>query len=103
MRLRIRQLLVLAAVCAAGVALAAQQPVLDRLSSMPGYSQFTKMQDELRTGGPVFVSGALNVTWVDQGQAFTYNFGGKAYRFDVATRQATVTGDAPATPAGRGA
>ncbi len=81
---------------------APQQPVLDRLASMPGYAQFAKMQESLRSGGPAFVSGALTVTWVDNGKAFTYNFAGKAYRFDFATRQATVTGDAPAAAPGGG-
>jgi dipeptidyl-peptidase-4 len=80
---------------------APQQPVLDRLPSLPGYAQFAKMQDALRTGGPAFVSGALNVTWVDEGKAFTYAFGGKLHRFDTATNQAVVTGDAP-VPAGAG-
>jgi hypothetical protein len=81
---------------------APQQPVLDRLTSMPGYAQFAKMQESLRSGGPAFTTGALSVTWVDQGKAFTYNLAGKAYRFDMATRQATVTGDAPPGPAGGG-
>jgi dipeptidyl-peptidase-4 len=109
MSLRFRQLTVLATGLA-GVALGAslgaqapQQPVLDRLVSMPGYAQFAKMQESLRSGGPAFVSGALSVTWVDGGKAFTYNFAGKAHRFDIATRQATVTGDAPpAAGGGRG-
>jgi dipeptidyl-peptidase-4 len=107
MRLSVRRFLGLSGVV--GIALVAsigaqapRQPVLDRLASMPGYAQFAKMQDELRTGGPAFTSGALSVTWVDQGKALTYNFGGKAHRFDMATRQATVTGDAPAAPAGGG-
>ncbi len=80
---------------------APQQPVLDRLPTLPGYSQFVRMLDELRTGGPAFVSGALNVTWVDDGKAFTYASGGKLHRFDLSTNQAVVTGDAP-VPAGGG-
>jgi dipeptidyl-peptidase-4 len=106
---RFRTLSVLFGAGAAGVALAAslgaqapQQPVLDRLASMPGYAQFAKMQESLRSGGPAFTSGALSVTWVDEGKAFTYNFAGKAYRFDMATRQAAVTGDAPAAAPGGG-
>jgi dipeptidyl-peptidase-4 len=83
---------------------APQQPVLDRLSGLPGYAQFAKMQDALRSGGPVFVSGALTVTWVEEGKAFTYPLGGKMHRFELATKQDTMIGDAPVTAApGRGA
>ena len=72
----------------------------DRIKDMPGYEQYTKMQPLL---SGAIVSGALNVTWTDGGKAFTYNRGGKAYRFDLATMQAAVTGDAPpAAGAGRG-
>jgi dipeptidyl-peptidase-4 len=81
---------------------APQQGVLDRLPAMPGYSQFAKMQDALRLGGPPFVPGALNVVWTDGGRAFTYVLNGKSHRFDMASRQAIVVGDAPAG-AGRGA
>src|SRR5262245_66574405 len=101
MRHFVRHALLISGVAAALLsplgAQAPPQPVLDRLPAMPGYAQFGKMQDELRGGQP-FVSGALNVTWVENGKAFTYVLGGKSYRFDVATRQATVLGDAP--PAG---
>ncbi len=69
----------------------------DRLRTMTGYDQYTKMQPLI--SGSV-VSGALSVTWAADGKSFAYNYGGKAYRFDVATLQATVTGDAPAPPAG---
>ena len=79
-----------------------QQAVLDRLPAMPGYAQFAKIQDELRRGGPAFVSGALTVAWTDDGKAFTYVLNGKSHRFDMATRQAIVVGDAQ-TGAGRGA
>ena len=64
----------------------------DRLREMPGYEQYTKMQPLL--SGAV-VSGALNVTWTNDGKSFTYNHGGKAYQFDLATMKPTVTGDAP--------
>jgi dipeptidyl-peptidase-4 len=73
---------------------APQPAVLDRLAGMPGYAQFSRMQDELR-GGPAFVSGGVDATWVNDGTAFTYVLGGKLHRFDLATRQATVVGDAP--------
>jgi dipeptidyl-peptidase-4 len=74
----------------------------DRLPAMPGYGQFTKMQTALQ-GAPAVVSGAINATWVDDGKAFTYVMGGKAYRFDLATMKAIETGEAPAgAGAGRG-
>jgi dipeptidyl-peptidase-4 len=74
----------------------------DRLPAMPGYDQFMKMQAALQ-GGPAVVSGAINATWVDDGKAFTYAMGGKAYRFDLAAMMATETGEAPANAGmGRG-
>src|SRR5512147_1023973 len=71
----------------------------DRLKAMPGYDQYVKMQPQLQ--GTV-VSGAVNVTWAGDGKSFTYNTGGKAYQFDLATMQAVVTGDAPVAAAGAG-
>ncbi len=90
------------------VPLGAQAPqappqVLDRLASMPGYAAFAKMQDALRDG-PAFVSGALTVTWVDEGRGFTYAWAGKTHRYELSTGQIAVTGDAPtAAGGGRGA
>lgn len=81
-----------------------QATQLDRLRGMPGVEQFQKMQAALQ-GNPAFVSGAVNVTWVDEGKAFTYAWGGKSHRFDLATLQSVETGDAPAgggAGAGRG-
>jgi len=106
-RVLIPAVLAAAAICAAFAAPAldaqggGQQVVLDRLRTMPGYDQYTKMQEQLRSG-PAFVSGALSVNWDDDSSGFTYAFGGKTHRFDLATRQPTVTGDAPAAGAGRG-
>ncbi len=71
----------------------------DRLSTMPGYEQFSRMQEELRDGG-AFVSGGLDVQWADDGRSMTYAYAGKMYRFDLSAGQAVVTGDAP--PEGRG-
>jgi dipeptidyl-peptidase-4 len=74
----------------------------DRLSSMPGYDRYTRMQEQVREGGAL-VSGALNVDWSGDGQSFSYAFGGRMYRFDLSTKQAAVTGDAPvAARGGRG-
>jgi len=71
----------------------------DRLKTMPGYEQFQKMSPQIQGS---FVTGALNVTWVDGGKAFTYSTGGKSYRYDVATKQATETGEAAANTGGPG-
>ncbi len=72
----------------------------DRLRGMPGYEQYAKMQPLI--SGSV-VSGAVNATWAADSRTFTYNHGGKAYRFDLATLKPTETGDAPAAGgAGRG-
>ncbi len=72
----------------------------DRLREMPGYEQYAKMQPLI---GSAVVSGAVNVTWVNDGKEFTYSRGGKMYQFDLATMKLTETGDAPAPAAGGGA
>ncbi len=71
----------------------------DRIKDLPGYDQFTKMQPQI--GGSI-TPGSLGVTWAADAKSFTYNFGGKAYKYDPATREATVTGDAPEPPANAG-
>ena len=43
--------------------------------------------------------GSLGVTWAGDGKSFNYNFGGKPCKYDTATREAAVTGEAP-EPAG---
>ena len=73
----------------------------DRLSTMPGYDQFSRMQEQLRAE-PAFVSGGLDVDWADDSRSLSYAYGGRMYRFDVPTGQAVVTGDAPAAGRGRG-
>ena len=65
----------------------------DRLRTMPGFDQFTKMSQQLQGGA--FVSGSVSVRWEDNGQAFTYTTAGQTYRFDLAT----LTASAVATPA----
>lgn len=83
-----------------GAALAAAHPFAqDRLPSMPGYEQFTKMQAEMQGG--VVVSGAASaVTWSPDGRSLTYDAAGNAYRFDLASMTATVTGQAAAARGG---
>src|ERR1044072_7330070 len=76
----------------------------DRLKTMPGYDQYQRMSKEIP--GSV-KSGALAVKWQDGGKALTYQKDGKTYRYDIATAQATETGQAAGdaaqsdNPAGR--
>ena len=70
----------------------------DRLKSMPGYAQYTKMAGQI--AGAVR-TGAVTVTWAADGRTFEYTKDGKRYRYDVAARQATEIGTAPETT-GRG-
>lgn len=65
----------------------------DRLRSMPGYEQYQRVGRAI--AGSVR-SGALNVTWQEDGKTFEYRQDGKLYRYDVAARRATVVDDAPA-------
>ena len=92
-----------ARVCAAlAIALAvAPLGAQDRLTSMPGYDAFTKMQGLLQQG-PAFVSGALTVTWDSAGRSFTYTTAGRIFRFDLTTMSATAIGAAPIGAAGPG-
>ena len=70
----------------------------DRLRSLPGYDQYQKM-----AGSAVGAvkSGELSVTWSGDSRSFEYRRDGKRYRYDLATGQTTVLGDAP-PDAGRG-
>ena len=75
----------------------------DRLRTMPGYDQFTKMNKELQGGA--FVSGSVTPRWEENSQGFTYTLGGQSLRFDMATLKATPVDAVPTTPdaAGRAA
>ena len=70
----------------------------DRLKTMPGYERYEKMRGPMASA---VKPGSLDATWSDDGRTFEYAFDGKQYRYDVASRQAAVTGGAP-EPAGRG-
>ncbi|MEP6590212.1 MAG: DPP IV N-terminal domain-containing protein [Gemmatimonadota bacterium] len=73
-------------------------PGQDRLKSMPGYDQYTRMA----TLVPLSVkSGAVNGTWVDSGKALQYSADGKLWRYDLATG-AKSEAAAAAAPAGQG-
>jgi len=86
-----------AVLAAAGVAvlLPADTQAQDRLRTMPGYAQYARMMPQMQ--GAVR-SGALNVTWVDEGRAFEYTLEGKRWRYDVAAKRATEVA-MPAPPA----
>jgi dipeptidyl-peptidase-4 len=70
----------------------------DRLKSMPGYDQYQKMSREIP--GSVKL-GSITAQWKDDSSSFDYTFDGKRYRFDVAAKQATALGEAPAGAAGQ--
>lgn len=72
----------------------------DRLRTMPGFEQFTKMSSQIQGA---MRSGALQVTWVDSGKALDYARDGKRFRYVVATRTLTELAASDATtPGGRG-
>ena len=66
----------------------------DRLRQMPGYEQYTRMAAQMP--GAVKL-GTVVPEWKADGSSFEYALDGKLYRFDVASKHATVVGDAPAT------
>ena len=83
----------MAAVAISGFTLAAQ----DRLKAMPGYEQFQKMSREIP--GSVKL-GSVTAQWKEDGSSFEYSWDGKRYRYEIATKAATVIGDAPAGQGG---
>src|SRR5829696_2930274 len=82
-----------AAALAAAVLLLTPLAAQDRLTTMPGYEQFQKMSREIP--GSVKL-GSLQVQWKEDSSSFEYAWDGKRYRYDAATKQATVIGDAAA-------
>ncbi len=71
----------------------------DRLKSMPGYERYQRMSREITN---VFKSGALSVTWKEEGKALEYQKDGKRYRYDIATRKTSEAGPASAPAPGQG-
>jgi len=69
--------------CVTLALLAAVSPVRgqDRLPAMPGYDQYEQMRPEIP--GSV-TSGALRVSWEEDGAAFTYNREWRASRDRIA-------------------
>ncbi|HEX5215837.1 MAG TPA: DPP IV N-terminal domain-containing protein [Vicinamibacterales bacterium] len=78
---------------------AQQAAPLDRLRTMPGVEQYTKMAPQLNGS---ILSGAIAPTWAADGQSFSYALNGKLLRFDVAAMKAVETGDAPVAAPGAG-
>jgi dipeptidyl-peptidase-4 len=72
----------------------------DRLKTMPGYDRYQAMSQEMRAG--VFVSGALRVTWSEDGRSFEYTWNDRQYRYDVRARKATDIGPVPERQMGPG-
>jgi dipeptidyl-peptidase-4 len=63
----------------------------DRLKTLPGSEQYQKMVGQI--AGAVR-SGEVAVTWSADSGSFEYVRDGKRHRYDVATKQSTVVGDA---------
>src|SRR6266851_2082423 len=97
--MRVAALRSVSAIVVATAVLCAPLGAQDRLKSMPGYDQFQKMSAQIP--GSVTL-GSLAAKWKDDGSSFEYTWDGKRYRYGVATRQATVIGEAPAEAAAGG-
>ena len=64
------------------VAIAPAVRAQDRLKTMPGYDQYTRMTPA-RAGAVKL--GQVAGLWADSGKAFDYTLDGKRVRFDLAT------------------
>jgi len=66
----------------------------DRLPTMPGYDRYQEISPQIREA---MTSGALSVTWAEDGRTFQYNQNGQRFEYDVSTGAVeTVPGEAPA-------
>ena len=79
------------------VALGTEAAAQDRLKTMPGYERYARMAPQI--AGAVR-SGALRVTWAEDGRSFTYQKDGKWWRYDVAERRPVETSAPTAGGAG---
>jgi len=64
----------------------------DRLPSMPGHARYLEMAPQIPGA---MISGALIVTWAEDGGSFEYVRDGKLWRYDLARRQGEAVGDPP--------
>src|SRR5215831_3151388 len=72
----------------------------DRLKTMPGYDQYTRMAPLIRTalGAPQGLGGrggGGGATWSADGKSFTFDNGGKHYVYDVSTKKTSEAVEAP--------
>ncbi len=73
----------------------------DRLKTYPNYDRYERLSKEIREA---VKSGALRVTWKDNGEALEFARDGKQWRFDLRTKKLTEIGkaaDQPPMPFGR--
>ncbi|MDI6848612.1 MAG: DPP IV N-terminal domain-containing protein [Candidatus Saccharicenans sp.] len=73
----------------------------DRLKTYPNYDRYERLSKEIREA---VKSGALRVTWKDEGEALEFVWDGKQWRFDLKTKKLTEIGKAaeqPPMPFGR--
>ena len=80
------------------VALSSSAHAQDRLREMPGWERYESMRNEIQ---PSVLSGAVQVTWSEDGESFEYVRDGMRFRYGVDSRSTTALG-APDRPAGRG-
>jgi dipeptidyl-peptidase-4 len=67
----------------------------DRLPNLPGYARYQELAPQIRNA---MVSGALSVTWAEDGRTFRYSQGGQQYEYEVASGEVrSVPGAAPST------
>lgn len=64
----------------------------DKLKSMPGYEQYISVAPKIRNS---MVSGAMRVTWAEDGRSFEYVQNGNLFKYDVRKKTATELGEAP--------
>jgi dipeptidyl-peptidase-4 len=65
---------------------------------MPGFERYQEMAPQIATS---MVSGALSVSWAEDGGSFEYGYDGGLYRFDVGTLEVELLPGAPPDPRAR--
>jgi dipeptidyl-peptidase-4 len=71
----------------------------DRLPQMPGYDQYQEVSPLIRDS---YVSGALSVTWADDGDTFQWVRNGERFEYDISSGGTRSLGTAEAQPRGFG-